>query len=140
MSGALSMLFGKSKWLILSVLLVSAGCGGVDLFEADAPPVTITGSVYYRNYQLPNGWVVFSADPDFGAGTDTLMVPISRNGTFQAYDGKQWGLKPGYYRIAVSCQSSNGWSLPSKYANPATSGLKCMIRANQPLRIRLELD
>lgn len=130
----------KSKWLLLFVLLLSAGCGGVDLFESDAPPVTITGQVYYRNYLLPNGWVVFSADPDFGAGTDTIMVPISSDGTFQAYDGKQWGLKPGYYRIAVSSQARNGWSLPRKYSDPKTSGLKCMISANQPLRIRLELD
>ena len=130
----------KSKWLILAVMLLSAGCGNVDLFESDAPPVTITGQVYYRNYLLPNGWVVFSADPDFGAGTDTIMVPISSDGTFQAYDGKQWGLKPGYYRITVTSQGRNGWTLPRKYSDPNTSGLKCMISANQPLRIRLELD
>lgn len=128
------------KWFIVVVLLISSGCGGVDLFESDAPPVSITGQVYYRNYLLPNGWVIFTADPHFGAGTDTLMVPISGNGTFQAYDGKQWGLKPGYYCIAVSCQARNGWSLPSKYTDPKTSGLRCMIQANQPLRIRLELD
>lgn len=126
-------------WIVL-VFLGLSGCGNTDLFEAEGPPVNITGRVFFRGYSLPGGWIVFSADPDFGAGTETLMAPLARDGSFQASDGKQIGLKPGYYRIALSASTTNQWQLPIRYCDPSTSGLKCMVQANQPLRIRLELD
>lgn len=128
------------RQLLLLVLLASSGCGGVDMFEPDAPPVLVTGRVFYRGAQLQNGWIVFSADPNYGAGTDTLMVPIGPDGTFQGYDSKQPGLKPGYYRIVVSTTFNNGTQLPRRYTDPNTSGLRCMVQANQPLRITIELD
>lgn len=126
--------------LVAAWLITLSGCGNTDLFESDAPPVQVTGQVLYRGYQVPGGWIVFSADPDFGAGTDVLMAPIAFDGTFQTFDGKQSGLKPGYYRIAVSANDNPAWRLPRRYNDPSTSGLKCMVEANQPLRIRFELD
>lgn len=116
------------------------GCRDTELFEPDASPVQITGQVRYRGYQVPGGWIVFSADPHFGAGTDTLMAPIAYDGTFQTFDGKQSGLKPGYYRVAISANDNPAWKLPRRYMDPSTSGLKCMVESNQPLRIRFELD
>lgn len=126
--------------LLACLVFVLPGCGAPDLFESDAPPVQITGQVLYRGYQIPGGWIVFSADPDFGAGTDTLMAPIAFDGTFQTFDGKQSGLKPGFYRIAISANDNPTWRLPRKYHDPSTSGLRCKVELNQPLRIRFELD
>lgn len=121
-------------------LVLLGGCGVAEVFDYDAPPVQISGRVLYRGYPLNGGWIVFSADPELGAGSDMLMTEILSDGTFQAIDSRQSGLKPGYYRMAVTNHPSPQWSLPKRYCDPTTSGLKCQVEANQPLRLRIELE
>lgn len=128
------------KWYPVFLCWLVAGCGTAEIFDASAPPVQISGRVLYRGYPLNGGWIVFSADPDFGAGSDLLMTEIYSDGTFQAIDATQSGLRPGYYRMAITNHPSPQWSLPKRYADPSASGLKCMVESNQPLRLRIELD
>lgn len=126
-------------WLaILAICFM--GCGSVDLYDVNADPVTITGHIKYRGISLQGGWIVFSADPDFDAGTDVLMAEVASDGQFHASNSTQKGLKPGYYRIAVSSHRNNRMTLPIRYQDPSISGLKCMVETNQPLRIKIELD
>jgi len=121
-------------------ILCLAGCGGVDLFEEDSTPVTITGKVLYRGHPLNGGWLVFSSDPQFGAGTDLIMTEVLSEGTFHVRDHQHQGLKPGYYRMSVTSHPNPHWQLPRRYHDPNTSGLRCTVSAQQPLRLRIELD
>lgn len=132
----------SGRWFIpiIAAIICSTGCGGIDLFETDTTPVTITGKVLYRGYPLNGGWIVFSSDPQFGSGTDIVMTEVLSDGTFHVHDQQHLGLKPGYYRISVSSNPNPHWQLPRRYQDPNSSGLRCTVSAQQPLRLRIELD
>lgn len=114
-----------------------AGCGTEEMFQHDANPVTVTGTVTYRGYIVNGGWISFTPETENG---DVILAEIMSDGTFRAADGKQPGLHPGKYRMSVRNHPSQYGNLPRRYADAQLSGLKCVVTANQPLRLRVELD
>jgi hypothetical protein len=126
------------------LLLVVSASGCADALAAapatEAKPVYVMGRVTYRGQPLPGGQIVFVADPDYGAGTDLLAASIGLDGSFVLHDGQQVGLKPGYYRITVTSFHQSYLQLPRRYNDPTTSGLRCQIDPDQPLRLNIELN
>jgi hypothetical protein len=126
-------------WLLLVV--ASSGCAeGVCVNQWEQPSVSITGRVTYRGYPLDGGQIVFVADQDYGAGTGLLAVELGHDGRFVLQDGRQSGLKPGYYRITLSSGSRARMQIPRRYCDPVTSGLRCQVETAQPLRLNIELE
>jgi hypothetical protein len=126
-------------WVLLAICV--AGCAdGVGVHDWNHAPVYVTGQVKYRGQPVRGGSIVFSADPQYGAGTEILTSELGLTGHFTLHDHHQTGLKPGYYRITISNASHSHLAIPSRYHDPATSGLHCYVEPNQPLRLTIELD
>jgi hypothetical protein len=122
---------------VMFVLVMLSGCGMDDMFVHDAKPVAVTGSVSYRGYIVNGGWISFTPETEQG---DVILAEIMSDGTFRTADNRQHGLHPGRYRMSVRNHHSQYGNLPQRYADPVKSGLKCVVTANQPLRLRVELD
>jgi hypothetical protein len=126
-------------WLLLT--LSAAGCAeNVCVHDWDQRPVYVTGQVKFRGYPLNGGQIVFSADPEYGAGTELFSAELGIQGHFTLQSHHQQGLKPGYYRITLSSPPQSRNSIPHRYLDPATSGLRCFVEPDQPLRLTIELD
>jgi hypothetical protein len=121
------------KHIAVWMMLLLVGCGTSDIFEhfSDGPPQPVSGRVQYRNYALNGGWIVFHSE-----NHQTFTAEVFSDGTFTLNSG----LIAGRYRITVTNHKSAHWGLPSRYNDPQLSGLACTVEANQPLRLRIELE
>lgn len=123
--------------LCVTVICTVQGCGGQ--FEADQP-VNITGRVSYQGQNLAEGVVLFSQETAFGCAADAVATNLSFDGYFVVSQSGHAGLPPGYYRIAISGRMRNGLHIPSRYHDPASSGLRCKVESGQPLDLLIELE
>jgi len=132
-------MFRPSFKFLLYVAVISTlqGCSGV--FEADQP-VSIYGRVSYQGQNLAEGVLTFNRETAFGSDTDGVATNLSFDGYFVVNQAGQAGLPPGYYRIAVSGRLRNGFHIPRRYHDPATSGLRCKVESSQPLELFIELE
>lgn len=125
--------------VLIGLALTIAGCGTGEIFEhtnstSSAVPVPVSGVVKFRGYVLNGGWIVFVSE---SAGGDMVSTEVYSDGSFHLTEK---GLKPGVYRMSVTNHASAHWGLPSRYGNPQQSGLTCVIKENQPIRLRIELE
>jgi hypothetical protein len=117
----------RAVWgLLIPVLIItSAGC-------SDNKLLTIQGSVSYKGQPLSAGIVKF-----YGPGDSTSMAYV-RDGDFIVTD-----LPPGEYKVSVepdtSAKGGKPLKIPSKYADPNTSGFVFPITGkNRELSINLD--
>ncbi len=123
--------------VLVGLTLSIAGCGTGEIFEhtsSTSSSVPVSGVVKFRGYVLNGGWIVFVSE---GAGGDMVSTEIYSDGSFHLTEK---GLKPGVYRMSVTNHASAHWGLPSRYGNPQQSGLTCIVKENQPIRLRIELE
>ena len=132
------MVFQKLSLLGLIVLLAAmTGCG-----PAEAPLLPVAGKVRLGEDLLPRGVVILVPDTDKGNDTPhEPRGPIDAEGNFVMATGLRPGAPPGWYKIAVRSTAPNdpkkrykpGESLiPTKYNNPATSGLSFEVVKDAP--------
>jgi hypothetical protein len=126
------------SWLVLTIFFTSAGCG--DSFPNAGAPVPASGIVRLRGLPIQNGTIVFSPNPEFGGDAEVVQTGLHADGSFLLSQMAVAGIRPGFYRIAVSGVTSSGYATPSRYKDPTTSGLRCTIEPNQPLQLFIELE
>ncbi len=134
------------RWLplLITVPLLASGCG-------PAPPTTIKvkGVVTYAGEKLTSGTIAFVPET-VAPGEPIHPVAVELNpageydlSTFKAGDG----ITPGKYLVTVvaydrppdpGTPGQEVWSIPRKYGNPQTSGLKAEIREDDPQPIELD--
>jgi hypothetical protein len=129
-------LLTRARFIPLLALFAGLGCGA----EHESPQrTTISGIVRYRGVALQGGLIVFSSHPGLDSQGVLVWAPIAPDGSFHLVM-ESAGLRPGHYRMAVSSPPNAYWPIPRGYNDPAASGLRCTIEADQPLYIKLELD
>ena len=123
------------SFYLLTVTLVAAGCGKKSTNGHVAGRVTLVGN------PLSKGSVMFQ-NPESGV---TLVAGIQSDGAYQVKSYKEDGVPPGTYQVAVQPQSPTTKrpqfvarptqqrtpakpSIPTKYQNIATSGLKVTVQ------------
>jgi hypothetical protein len=84
--------------------------------------VPVTGSVSYHGQPVAGMFICFDSDGDHAA-----CGPIGPDGSFELRNVR-WGrgVAPGRYRVHFFAGSEPG-SLPSRYKEPATSGLEIVV-------------
>jgi serine/threonine-protein kinase len=88
------------------------------------PYMPVTGRLTVRGVPCPGGRVRFHAE-----GDPTEVVQMGRaeaDGTYHVY-----GLLQGRYRVSVHGPAGAKESVPSRYADPATSGLQAEVHGGQ---------
>jgi hypothetical protein len=102
--------------------------------------IPVVGRVLFDDQPLTFGMVIFT--PDASRGNTSRHEPrgkLDANGVYQAYQTKdQPGLAPGWYKISISAQRmkdpNDSYSyesvIPTRFANPETSGLALEVVAN----------
>lgn len=131
---------GRATCWLLLIITVSGCADGIGVSNDDSQPVYVTGRVRYCGNPVGYGQIVFAADPDFGAGTEMAVASLGYDGSFVVHDERRSGLKPGYYRITISSHTQSNLQLPHRYFDPQTSGLRCQVETNQPLKLNIELE
>ena len=129
-----------SFWAVVALAaMAAAGCGGSSLDS-------VSGKVILGDKPLTKGNVSFHR---VGGGAMGTAV-IQSDGSFTVKTGRQDGLAPGDYQIAVSAHGpmpaptrENSEPIPplitpAKYSKPGTSGLKCTVPLKEPLVLKLQ--
>jgi hypothetical protein len=91
---------------------------------------------------LVGGLITFSTDPVYDANDQVIVAELGTGGSFDVdrLGGAAGGIRPGYYRVAVGAGPDQRISLPQRYADPSTSGLRCIVESGQPLILHIELE
>ncbi|HKB00597.1 MAG TPA: hypothetical protein VKD90_00195 [Gemmataceae bacterium] len=128
-----------------AVVSALAGCGG----KVDPNATVVRGQILYRGDPVAGGMIVLAPNPDRGASGAPITAVLQEDGSFTltAADGKP--VAPGWYRIAVAPRPGTVDAptpggpypgLPSKYRNPALSGLEREVKAGVDNVICFDLD
>ena len=125
-------------------LLTLAGCG-------DRPKVdtSVRGQVLYRGEPVGGGLIVFSPNPDRGSDGPMAVATIQEDGSFTLTRTDGRPVPPGWYRIAVAPKAGTVDApsaerpypgVPTKYRNPALSGLEREVKAGAENTFHFDLD
>jgi hypothetical protein len=125
----------RSRRCLCSVIVfVLAGCGGGET------TVPVKGKVLVDDQPLTHGTVILT--PYAAKGNASMHEPrgkLDKNGVFQVFQTKDGeGATPGWYKISISAQRmkdpkdpySYASVIPTKFANPETSGLTLEVVDN----------
>jgi hypothetical protein len=116
-----------------AIVLVLAGCAGETTIQ-------VKGKVLVDGQPLTVGTVIFT--PDAARGNTSMHEPrgqLDANGVYHLYQTKDNpAVSPGWYKISISTQRlkdpkdpfSYVSLIPTKFANPETSGLALEVVAN----------
>ncbi len=116
-------------YLVASVLLAVAGCGGPDL----AP---VSGKITVGGQPVSRGSVTFMPDQDKGTSGKVAVGDIQADGSYslQTFDSDD-GALVGHHRVIVGGRGLEDAenmapdpSIPPRYANPTQSGLTAEVK------------
>jgi hypothetical protein len=116
-------------------LISLSGCGGIP------GAVQVEGKVTAGGQPLTTGYVIFYPDPDKGnLSQEEPRAEIDTQGNYQLLTGIEPGVKPGWYKVAVTAADQidpnnpyfTNWLIPEKYIDPRTSGLALEVVENPP--------
>jgi hypothetical protein len=136
-------------WLLFSIIclgFITSGC------EQETPSLApVGGKVFYQDYPVPSGAIVFVPDADRGNNGPLAQGTIQRDGKYTIQTNSQSGAMPGWYRVTVIAveESSNGGHrmgaaaprslVPEKYRDPRISDLACEVKAGRENTINFNL-
>ena len=115
-------------------VFVLAGC------SRGETTIPVKGKVLVDGQPLTIGTVIFTPDP--AKGNTSMHEPrgkVDANGDYQAFQTKDHaGVAPGWYKISITAQRlkdakdpfSYASVIPTKFANPETSGLALEVTNN----------
>jgi hypothetical protein len=121
------------RCLSSAMVFILAGCGGETTIQ-------VKGKVLVDGQPLTVGTVIFT--PDAAKGNTSLHEPrgqLDANGVYTLQQTKDSSaVAPGWYKISISAQRlkdpKDPYSyvsvIPTKFANPQTSGLALEVVAN----------
>jgi hypothetical protein len=127
------MTIAARRCLWSAIVFVLAGCGGETTIQ-------VKGKVLVDGQPLTVGTVIFT--PDAAKGNTSLDEPrgqLDANGVYHLYRTKgSTAVAPGWYKISISAQRlkdpkdpySYVSRIPTKFANPETSGLALEVVAD----------
>lgn len=112
---------------LLFLLVALTGCGQPEY-------VPVTGKVTLAGKPLSSGTVTFVCV----SGGKLGYGQIQADGSYEAFTGKQIGLKPGEYKVTVVATEQDQYDsnkadsipkllTPQQYSDVETSGLKCVV-------------
>jgi hypothetical protein len=139
----------RRNWLRATLVMLGAnaaiGCGS----KRGANTTTVRGQILYRGEPISSGLIVFAPNVDRGSDGPLATGVLQADGSFEANgdDGKP--VAPGWYRIAIAPPAGSVASvtpdqpypgLPTKYRNPARSGIEREIKSGVENLILIDLD
>lgn len=135
-------------------LIASAGCSGGSSSHKDLPKeptVPVTGMLKYQGKPVPNASINFqSADGKVSARATSDAAGMFTVSTYGGNDGAP----AGTYKVVVAVNMTTEISpgvlapeppggfkspIPSKYANPSTSGLSVEVKASGKNELQIDL-
>lgn len=133
----------SAAWCAVALSAVLTGCGGSN------NEATLQGVVTLDGAPVPSGSISFVPS---GGGTQAYAMS-DESGNYEAYTGREAGLKPGQYRVTVVARerpttnhtetgapAPAGASItPRWYASPETSGLTFDVKPGSN-EINLDLN
>jgi hypothetical protein len=128
----------------LCALVAIASC------DRSKPPDTVVrGQILFRGEPVSGGMIVLSPNSDRGSNGPLLTATLERDGSFTVADPEGKPVPAGWYRIAVSPRAGTQGlptatrpypGLPSRFRNPAKSGLEHEVKSGIDNVICLDLD
>ena len=125
-------------------LLPLGGCG-----DRPRPETVVRGQVLYRGEPVAGGLIVFAPNPDRGSDGPLATATLGEDGSFTLLRPDGRPVRPGWYRIAIAPRAGTVDTptaerpypgLPTRYRNPAMSGLEREIRPGTENVLSLDLD
>lgn len=120
---------------VTAFALLACGCA-----KRPVPLSGVTGLVTFRGMPLANGLIVFTPDAESGCHGGCAYGEIGSDGRFVLFTDGARGAAVGWHRVSVAGLDVYGPRLPSKFQDPAASGLRANVVAGQEniLDFRLE--
>jgi len=129
----------KDEFVFLAILVVCAGvgCSG----GPKLPPLArVTGRVTLDGKPVTTGIIVFVPDTDKGNDGPMAVGAMDRDGRYTLFTLKAEGAKVGWHKVRVEEPLGQGWAVPARYANTASSGLTAEVKADEDNVIDFKLS
>ena len=139
--------------LVLSILAAMLAVGFAGCSDKGPRTVPVEGRVTYNGKPVADGFITFM--PNDGPGSSDLQPAsgeLDSDGNYRLHIFRQKdGVMPGEYSVGIAAYrtfvlplspgAKPDYSIPEKYVNPQTSGLRATVSADagSPLRFDFEL-
>jgi hypothetical protein len=120
--------------LLLALGVLVIGCSE----HADTPLAVVRGLVTFRGAPLPDGFVVFTPDEEYGGRGSCATGKIGPDGRYTLATDGAAGVAPGKHRVTVA--GPDGWRLPDKFLDPQASGLRAEVVAGRENVVDFKLE